>query len=62
MKNEINTGQFHVKMGFLGNGQRNFISTSVSIFFDGNGIRFGKYEYGNGIGLRGSMEMNQYGC
>jgi len=33
-----------------------------NIFFDGNGIRFGKYGYRNGIGLRGSTETNQYGC
>jgi len=44
-----------------GNGRKNLISTSVSIFFDGNGIGFGKYGYGNGIGLRGSTETNQYG-
>ena len=30
MKNGINTGQFHVKTWFLGNGQRNLISTSVN--------------------------------
>ena len=30
MKNRINTGQFYVKMGFLGNGRRNLISTSVN--------------------------------
>ena len=42
------------------NGRKNLISTSVSIFFGGNGIGFGKYGYGNGIGLRGSTETNQY--
>ena len=31
------------------------------IFFGGNGIVFGKYEYGNGIGLRRSTKTNQYG-
>ena len=44
-----------------GNGRKNLISTSVFIFFGGNGIGFGKYEYGNGIGLRGSTKTNQYG-
>jgi len=43
------------------NGRKNLISTSVSIFFGGNGIGFGKYGYGNGIGLRRSIETNQYG-
>ena len=43
------------------NGWKNLISTTVSIFFGGNGIGFGKYGYGNGIGLRGSTETNQYG-
>jgi len=42
------------------NGRKNLISTSVSIFFGGNGIGFEKYGYGNGIGLRGSKETNQY--
>ena len=41
MKNGINTGQFHVKTGFLGNGRRNFISTSVN-------IEMGSHKYGNG--------------
>ena len=45
-----------------GNGRKNLISTSVSIFFGENEIGFGKYGYGNGIVLRGSTEMNQYGC
>ena len=43
-----------------GNGRKNLISTSVSIFFGGNRIGFGKYGYGNGIGLHGSTETNQY--
>ena len=30
MKNEINTGQFHGKTGFLGNGRKNLISTPVN--------------------------------
>ena len=38
------------------NGRKNLISISISIFFGGNRIGFGKYGYGNGIGLRGSTE------
>ena len=41
MKNGINTGQFHVKTGFLGNGRRNIISTSVN-------TKTGSHKYGNG--------------
>ena len=40
-----------------GNGRKNLIFTSVSIFFGGNGIEFGKYGYGNGIGLRGNTDV-----
>ena len=40
MKNGINTGQFHVKTGFLGNGRRNLISTSVN-------TETGSYKYEN---------------
>ena len=50
-----------------GNGRKNLIFTSISIFFGGNrigfgkyghgnGIGFGKYWYGNRIGLRGSTK------
>jgi hypothetical protein len=39
----------------------NPISTSVSIsFFGGNRIRLGKCEFGNGIGIYGCTETNQY--
>jgi hypothetical protein len=41
------------------NGRKNPISTSISIFFDGNGIGFGKYGFGNGIGTRGCTETNK---
>jgi hypothetical protein len=34
-------------------GRINSISTSVSIFFDENRIGFGKYGFGNGIGICG---------
>jgi hypothetical protein len=44
-----------------GNGRKNPISTSVSIFFDGNGIGFGKYRFENGIGICGHTETNKYG-
>ena len=40
MKNGINTSKFHVKTGFLGNGRRNLISTSVN-------IETGSHKYGN---------------
>jgi hypothetical protein len=44
------------------NGQKNPISTSVSIFFFGeNGIGFGKYGFRNGIGIYGHTETNKYG-
>ena len=41
-----------------GNGQKNSISISVSIFSGGNRMGFEKYGYGNRIGLRGSTETN----
>jgi hypothetical protein len=31
------------------------------IFFGGNGIGFGKYGFGNGIGKCGHTETNKYG-
>ena len=40
MKNGINTGQFHVKTGFLENRRRNLISTSVN-------KEIGSHKYGN---------------
>jgi hypothetical protein len=36
------------------------ISTSVSIFFGGNGSGFGKCGFKNGIGIRGHTEMDKY--
>jgi hypothetical protein len=41
-------------------GRKNPISTSVSIFFGGNGIGFEKCGFGNGIGICGCMETNKY--
>jgi hypothetical protein len=42
-----------------GNGRENPISTSVSIFFGGNGIGFGKCGFGNGIRICGCTEHKQ---
>jgi hypothetical protein len=44
-----------------GNGRKNPISTSVSIFFGGNGTGFGKCGFENKIGICGHTEMNKYG-
>jgi hypothetical protein len=44
-----------------GNGRKNPISTSVSIFFGGNGSEFGKYGFENGIGICGHTETDKYG-
>jgi hypothetical protein len=43
------------------NGWKNPIFTSVSIFFGGNEIEFGKYGFGNGIGIYRCTETNKYG-
>jgi hypothetical protein len=43
------------------NGRKNPISTSVSIFFGGNGIGFRKYGFKNRIGICGHTETNKYG-
>jgi hypothetical protein len=43
------------------NERKTPISTSVSVIFGGNRIRFGKYGFGNGTGTCGCTEMNQYG-
>jgi hypothetical protein len=50
-----------VAMKTDGNGRKNLISTSVSIFFGGNRIEFGKYGFGNETGICGRTETNQYG-
>jgi hypothetical protein len=42
------------------NGRKNPISTSVSIFFGGNGSGFGKCGFENGIGICGHTEMDKY--
>jgi hypothetical protein len=43
------------------NGWKNPTSTSISIFFGGNGIRFGKCGFENGIGICGCTETTKYG-
>jgi hypothetical protein len=43
-----------------GNGRKNPISTSVSIFFGRNGSGFGKYGFKNEIGIYGHMETDKY--
>jgi hypothetical protein len=50
-----------VAMKTDGNGRKNPISTSVSIFFGGNGIGFGKYGFENEFGICGHTETNKYG-
>jgi hypothetical protein len=42
------------------NGQKNPISTSVSIYFGGNGSGFGKCGFENRIGICGHTETNKY--
>jgi hypothetical protein len=51
----------HVGMKTDGNGQKNLISTFVSIFFDGNGTGFRKCGFKNGIGICGHTETDKYG-
>jgi hypothetical protein len=51
----------HLAMKTDGNGRKNPISTSVSIFFGGNGIGFGKCRFENGIGICGHTETDKYG-
>jgi hypothetical protein len=44
-----------------GNGRKNHISTSVSIFFGENGSEFGKCGFENRIGICGYTETDKYG-
>ena len=55
MKNKINTDQFHVKTGFLGNGQRNLISTSVNTETGSHKYRNGRTKIENGTGRNGNI-------
>jgi hypothetical protein len=43
-----------------GNGRKNHISTSVSIFFGGNGSGFRKCGFENGIEICGHTETDKY--
>jgi hypothetical protein len=51
---------FQVGMKTDGNGRKNLISTSVSIFFGGNESGFGKCGFKNGIGICGHTETDKY--
>jgi hypothetical protein len=44
-----------------GNGRKNHISISVSIFFCENRIGFRKYGFGNENGICGCTKTNKYG-
>ena len=48
MKNRINTDQFHVKIGFLGNGWKNLISTSVNTETESHKYENGQTKIENG--------------
>jgi hypothetical protein len=55
-------GTLDIAMKMDGNGRKNPISISVSIFFFGeNGIGFENYGFGNRIGIYGHTETNKYG-
>ena len=65
MKNGINTGQFHVKTGFLGNGRRNLISTSVNTETGSHKYENGRTKIENGTGWNGNISVRfqpQAGC
>jgi hypothetical protein len=51
----------HITIKMDGNGRKNHISTSVSIFFGENETGFGKCGFKNGIGICGHTETNKYG-
>ena len=57
MKNGINTGQFHVKTGFLGNGRRNLISTSVNTETESHKYGNGRTKIENGTGRNGNISI-----
>ena len=57
MKNEINTDQFHVKTGLLGNGQRNLISTSVNTIMGSHKYRNGRTKIKNETGQNGNISV-----
>ena len=47
----MKTGQFHVKMEFLGNGRRNLISTSVNTETESHKYGNGRTKIENGTGI-----------
>ena len=55
MKNGINTGQFHIKTGFLGNGRRNLISTSVNTETGSHKYRNRRTKIKNRTGRNGNI-------
>ena len=62
MKNEINTGQFHVKTGFLGNGRRNLISTSVNTEMESHKYENGRTKIKNGTDRNGNIFVRFQPC
>ena len=57
MKNGINTGQFHVKTGFLGNGRRNLISTFVNTETGSHKYKNGQTKIENGTGRNRNISV-----
>ena len=57
MKNGINTGQFHVKTGFLGNGRKNLISTSVNTETGSHKYENGRTKIENETGWYGNISV-----
>ena len=57
MKNGINTGQIHVKTGFLGNGRRNLIFTSVNTETESHKYGNGRTKIENETGRNGNISI-----
>ena len=57
MKNEINTGQFHIKTRFLENGLRNIISTSVNTETGSHKYRSERTKIKNGTDRNGNISV-----
>ena len=62
MKNRINTGQLHVKTGFLGNRWRNLISISVNTEIGSHKYRNGQTKIENGTGQNGNISVRFQPC
>ena len=65
MKNEINTGQFHVKTGFLINGWRNLISTFVNTKTESHKYENGRTKIENRTDRNGNISVRfqpYWGC